>query len=377
MKEINKLTERLLSEGYTEENQPKDYVPYNKYYGGWQYSHKQQRAMTVKTPCGLLQQAIFTIDMGYLGIDWCLENDNVTVCCPYGKLNCEMNNELLRDKKISLIQVHCAAKITDEQYDYEKSIRKVEEIKHQQSEERIKEFAKTQDGFCRFQLRHNSVTDEYYIFQDLWECAHMGCSYCTLRKQSLGKEKGNVFYDLKITTLQKGKGFLPDEEVTTITKGIRLFEKNINLEKCKWIVENPELIDAKVRNKYYTNLFFAKYHGQMFEYEILNIRAEKRVSRDLDADLQDLSQGIAVVHQSDLLAEEKEKKHENRLKAIENKIKRLKKSVEINGFSNLPTSEQYRIKKLLDKGLITQSEFNQWQKTYETNQIQRQMSLFT
>lgn len=50
MREINELTKRLLAEGYTEENPPSEYIPYNKYYGGWQYSHRQLEKMVVKTP---------------------------------------------------------------------------------------------------------------------------------------------------------------------------------------------------------------------------------------------------------------------------------------------------------------------------------------
>lgn len=376
MRELNELTKSLLAKGYTEENQPEGYIPYNKYYGGWQYSSKQQQNMTVKTPCGLHQKALFTIDMGFMGIDWCLENDNVTVCCPYGNRGCSLNHDIFKDIRLSGIPAHCVAKITDEPYDYEKSIRKVEEINHAKSEEKIKAFAKTQPGFCRQQLCHNAVTDEYYLDYDPQNCARVNCTYCTMKKQPIDKAKGNVFYDLKITVLEKGKGLFSDETVSTVTKGIRFYEKNTSLDICKWTAEMPELIDRKVRDKYFTQLHFAKYHGRMFGYEILNVRAEKRESRDLDADLRDLSEGMTVVHQSDLLAAEKEKKHENRLKAVDNKIKKSKKLVEEKGFKNLSASEQYRVRKLLDKGLVTDSEFEQWQANYETNQVQRQISLF-
>lgn len=376
MREINELTKRLLAQGYSEDHQPEGYIPYNKYYGGWQYSPNQQRNMVVTTPCGLMEQAQLAFDMGYMGIDWSLENDNVTVCCPYGKLNCPLNHELFRDKRLSGAQVHCVAKITDEPYDYEKSIKKIDEINHHRQEERIKEFAKAQSGFCRHQLCHNSVTDEYYLDHDPTICSNMGCTYCTLKKQPIDSAKGNVYYDLKITVLEKGNGLIPDELKTSVTKGIRFFDKNKSLSICRWIVDSPELIDKKVRDKYFTQLFFAKYHGHVFEYEILNIRAEKRESRDLEQDLQDIANGISVVHQSDLIASEKAVKHEKRLKAIDKKILRSKKLVEENGYENLEFVEQHRIQKLLDKGLVDYSEFNQWKQAYELSCIQTQIRLF-
>lgn len=376
MREINELTKRLLAEGYTEENPPPEYIPYNKYYGGWQYSHRQLEKMVVKTPCGLHKKARFSSDMGYMGIDWVLENDNATIYCPYTKLGCPLNNEIFRDTLFSGTQVQCVVQITDEEYDYEKSVEKVETIHRQRDEEKIKAFAKTQSGFCRQHLCYNQATDTYYLNHDPTICATMKCTYCTLKKQPMDKAKGNVFYDLKITTLQKGEGLFPDELKSQITKGIRFFDKNISLDVCKWIVEKQDLIDKKVRDKYFTQLFFAKYHGRVFEYEILNIRAEKRVSRDLEQDLQDIADGIEVVHQSDLVAEEKSRKHENRVLAVQKKIKKLQKLVEQNGYTSLPWVEQNRIQKLLNKDLITDKDLAQWEKTYENNRVQKQLSLF-
>lgn len=377
MREENQLTKKLRSEGYTEDNQPNGYMKYNWFYGGWQYSHKQQVNMVVKTPCGLYHKAYTTIDMGFRGVDWCLENDNVTVICPYRKLGCSLNNPLLKDKTLSNIQVHCEAKITNEPYCYDKSVEKLIADNQAREEERIKEFAKTQTGFCREQLCYNRETGEYYLQHNPLICSARHCKHCDLKNIELSSKKGNVFYDLKITTLQKGVGIIPDEDVITIAKGKRLFDKNISIDVCKWIVESfPHLIDDKVRDKYSSQLFFAKYHGLKFEYEILNIRAEKRAGRDLEQDLEDIAQGMIVTHESDLLAEKKSLKHEKRIKAAERKVAKFRKLVETKGFENLDFSDKLRITKMIDRGAITTQELAEWKQFYQKSLQPQQLSLF-
>lgn len=100
--EINKLTQRLLNEGYTEDQTPPGCNPWNRFYGGWTYNYRNRLNTVFETPCGLLVKRTeigHSGAMGYMGIDWTEENDNVTILCPHYSRNgtCELNHPLLED----------------------------------------------------------------------------------------------------------------------------------------------------------------------------------------------------------------------------------------------------------------------------------------
>ena len=89
-----------------------------------------------------------------------------------------------------------------------------------------------------------------------------------------------------------------------------------------------------------------KYHSEMFVYgwkvEVLNIRAEQRESRDLLQDLQDIREGITIVHASDQEKRNKELKKQNRAKQKEKREKRLEQKIVQNGWDSLdPFSLDY------------------------------------
>lgn len=376
MKELNKLTQKLLSEGYSVENPPPQYIKWDVFYGGWQYHPTQTENMCVKTPCGLLQKAWFVHDVSFGGVDWCLENDNALVFCPYQEKSCPKNNPIIKDLKIGY-GFFCEAKISNEPYDYEKSVAKIDKKNFELEEARIKEFAKTcKDGFCREQLCFNQITGEMWLDDDPIRCINSYCSYCTLRKLPISTKKGNVFYDLKITELVKGKGLIPDELKTSIIKGKRYFEKNTSITKCQWIAQKPEIIEEKERSRNAQQLFFSKFHGMHFEIEILNVRAETRESRDLDQDLQDLADGIEITHYSDTLAQSKEFKHKKRQKAETQRIQRLKKLIEQNGFKNIDKVEKIRVEKFIERGVIDYSAIDEWDNAYYHRNDEEQISFF-
>ena len=349
MRELNKLTEHLLWLGYTKENPPEGYRPWNDLYGGWEYSAKQERNMIVEAPCGTVSLASNIVgSMGYANIDWCLENDNAIMRCPFGKIDCEQNHPLLKNMHSEMVM--CAVKIIDREFDYELSAEAIEERNRQNHEEAIKAFARTQDHFCRQHLCYDKYTNKFWIdFHPIY-CGN--CSYCTMIKEKIEGPKGNAFYDLKIRRLIDGYGFVPSEWKTNIIKGIRLFEKNKSLKWCEIcaLPEHRRDIERKVKDKYFTELHFAKYHGKGFEYEILNVRAEKRESRDIDQDLEDIANGCSITHMSDMLAAEKDAKRERRAKAKDKKVQRLLKLCETTDYASLPEGEKIRVKKAIAKG---------------------------
>lgn len=376
MTELNNLTKKLLSEGYSKENPPPHYIKWDDFYGGWQYHSVQTENMCLITPCGLMQKAWFIHEISFGGINWCLENDNALVFCPYQKKGCPKNNPLIKDLKIGY-GFFCESKISNEPYDYERSIAKIDKRNFELEEGQIKAFAKTcKDGFCREQLCFNHITGAMWLDDDPTRCINNNCSYCTLRKQPISTKKGNVFYDLKLISLVKGEGLFPDELKTSIIKGKRFFDKNRSITLCQWIAEKPGIIEEKERSRHHRELFFSKYHGMYFELEILNVRAETRESRDLDQDLRDLADGIKVTHYSDTVAQAKEAKHERKQKAQSSKIRALKKQIEGSGFASLGISEKKKIQKFIKNGVLKRSEIKEWERTYQHKDDEEQISFF-
>jgi len=69
--------------------------------------------------------------------------------------------------------------------------------------------------------------------------------------------------------------------------------------------------------------------------EVLNVRAERRESRDLMQDLEDIRNGIQVVHASDMQKLEAQAKKERRKKTHEAAVKRLEKKLLKEGYGSL------------------------------------------
>ena len=84
MDKLNKLTQRLFSEGYTKENYPDDVRPFDPFYGGFTYRRETLYRLVFETPCGLLVEGSHFVygTMSFMGVDWMPENDNPVVTCP-------------------------------------------------------------------------------------------------------------------------------------------------------------------------------------------------------------------------------------------------------------------------------------------------------
>lgn len=363
MKELNKLTLRLLSEGYTKDNPPDFVREWNDFYGGWEYTFRYHKNLVFKTGCGLLVRGEHwhSGSMSYMGIDWTLENGNPVVRCPYNKLECENNHPLLRSKPSYGILVHCCCSETKEKYDYEKSVDKVFEdiAAHQQKlfeDFKVKKHGRVCVSSCRF----NEVIEKWEQHYNPVEiCSKMRCSYCSILGRELSKKKGNVFYDVKETRDDTAVGLLNQGDIVTVTKGKRFLEKNVSIDICEIIVKKcAGEIERKHRNRHFTEIYFSKYHGRKYEYEILNVRAETRESRDLEQDLEDIKNGITVIHQSDAERNQKADSRAKRQKNLEARIKKYKKILAETGFNNLDTTNRIRIRKMVDKGYISEEEIN-------------------
>lgn len=403
----NELTKRLLAEGYTAENFPKDKVhiahgcysrngnPLDNIYGGFEYNRTYYENFIYKTGCGMFVKGINVLtSMGFMGEEWCHENDNPVIRCPYDKAECPDNDSRLHGMQGGglRIQCWCVCHRTDEPYNYENSFEKAKKEQHEEKERKYLEYCEAHKGrICRNHMYFDERTRTWALRYNPEICARMKCygwngrtvdeysPICPIMGRELTKEKGNVFYDLKTSYLRTDlNGTLFEGQIdTAIRKGIRVFDVSVSMDICRNYVKlcKDDLI-SKVRMEHHSESFFAEYHGRYFNVEILNIRAERRESRDLMQDLQDIRDGIQISHASDEEKQKKEQKSKKCQLAKEKRIAAMEKKIISVGYGNMETYEQNKACKLLDFDRIDELEAIREVKLKEEQEKPVQLSLF-
>lgn len=377
--ELNKLTQELFEQGYTEKNHP-DYVrSFNKFNGGFEYTPEYQSTLLFATPCGLHIKGNYFVGggMGYMGVDWKVENNNPVINCPFKKDDCALKSTLLSEPSgggLSKI-CFCNCHKIDGKYNYEKSLDKIVDLEAEKRQKQFELFSKKKNNrVCSLMCCYDEWTEEWKQIYNPVMCASNSCSYCSILKRNLSTVKGNVFYDVVTRfRVEQGEGFLYESKITThIVKGKKFLSRNVPIDICEIIARTckREIIE-KERSRHYTDLYFAEYHGKFFEIEIVNIRAERRETRDLLSDLRDISEGITVVHSSDIEANKKEQKRENAHKSLESRKRKYLKMLTEKPLSEIDILYRRRIEKFLDKGIITWTEMQEARnsKTEEYEQL--------
>ena len=349
MKE-NELTKKLLNAGYTKENPPDWVKPWNDFYGGWTYPVKMIYKMTLETPCGLLSKAegAVTGHMSYGGVEWTLENDCYTVCCPKFDGNpCELNHELLRKPCGSTEKItQCACKITDKPYDYEKSLEKAHDDVWRESKELFNAFNTLKKGrACKIHSGYNRTTKKWkMIYNPQRKCDWCNNTYCTVLQTEKSQKTGNVYYDVKTSWIEKGNGLIPDEQKTVIKKGVKLLEHQISMTICEAIVKYA---GWRIKEEKSHIMFREKIEKPSIKREVFNIRCESRLSRDLLQDLADIEEGIQIIHASDEIKMKKAIKRKRKDLRIKVKISSLEKKIRAIGYNKMNDYDQIKAKKLI------------------------------
>lgn len=365
---MNKLTERLLAEGYTKENYP----GYVRWYGGqneFEYTSKYLSTTVWKAPCGIMRKGKFTHGyMSYGGVDWRVENDNYNFHCPYRKQECEFFHPLLKDIPTG---AKCSWHMTDKPYDYDNSTEKIGDEKAKiiglNLEKRFGYPGMINCACCHIS---EETLEPYFKFEpeNCTSFMNNGCDnktcWCTGKERDL--TLANIYYDVKVTT-EYNKGFIT-EPIIEITKGEKLFGSKKAITDLKmYLKKYPDapLQREKGKTKHSSRLFLAEYHGQKYDLEVLNIRIEKRESRDLMQDLQDIKEGIEVVHASDLKKASAQAKKERREEDKKAKAKRKEAAITkklISTLSDDTQSEEMRQwakQKLKRRGIETEPKYKQ------------------
>lgn len=380
MKEVNELTRSLLSEGWQPEDTPPGTRPYLDYEGGWTYTSEAISDMVWETPCGLLADGRHFLN-GYLsfhGIDWRTENGNPVVCCPvFPSAPCPLRDPLLPSEKHSShsddVVYQCACHQTDRPYTYEGSVDEAHDRNWKEAEERWEVFKASHRGrVCRQQSHYGRTSKTWRAFYDPLSCVSMGCTYCDILEKELDVRRGNVFYDLRKSWIEKGVGLFPDQRKTVVEKGCKLLHKTASLTICEAIVKyGRRRIEERIRSKYHSELFFNK----TLEIEVINLRAARIDTRDILQDLQDVANGIQVFHAADNLKAAKAQKRARREAAKAQRIRKAEAMILTHGWDALEDLWKRRAQKLLDAERIDEL-VKQWQAPRDAPPKNTQMCLF-
>ena len=295
-----------------------------------------------ETPCGLLVdgksdlgRGLACCDASFQGIDYCPENDNPLLRCPYERKDCPHS--------ISGFPVPlCPCHTTGKRYSFEQSAEKVET---ERSERQHRQYMEITGGvYCACVVGCNGYEGgRVEVKYDVEQCIRCRCQnpVCVIRKQERDLSRANIFYDVRRTWITR-IGFLEEKKVQ-VTKGERVFphpvartDAEIWLEMKKahfnplWsssVIDSPHLTPEDRRQTFFSKMHrrYGEYDYFEFHYDVENIRIAKSEQRDLLQDLRDVADGLEVVHAVDLKKEQAAKKRESRQRRREQKERRLNK----------------------------------------------------
>lgn len=396
--EYNELTKRLLSEGYTAENYPKGMVrignsycrdknnPLDNFDGGFIYNRMYAEDITYKTGCEMFVKGKNVLsNMGYMGVEWCHENFNPVIRCPFDKAQCPHNDERLHGMHGGglCIQCWCVCHRTDEQYDYDNSFEKEEMLRKKEKERKYKEFSDAHNGrVCQNHMYYDERTRTWKQVYEPGRCAYMCYSkdaYCPILGKKLSKKRGNVYYDVKTSGIiqqrEAQQSLFDGDRWATIRKGIRYFKKPCSMDICEAFVK---LSSDEIKRNYYFNHSCERMIDKTWQFEILNIRAESKPSRDLMQDLADIKAGINILYEPDAEKSENERKKKKREDSTKKRIEKLEKKIMEAGYENLEDTslDKVHADKWLTSERLEELEKLRQQKIKEEQNKPVQLSLF-
>lgn len=358
MAEYNELTKKLLGEGYTVNHFP-HYVqidtsrlpgddPLNNLSGGFEYKRWYSNQIVYQTGCGKFVMGENVMDeMWYHGVAWQPENDNPVIRCPYDIPECPDNDSRLHGMMGGgiCIQCHCVCHSTHEPYDYENSIEKAEKERQEERKRKYEEYADSHNGrICRNHMHYNERTNEWKLHYEPSKCAN-GCyandRFCPILGKKLSKKRGNVYYDIKESGIHQRTGdqysLLDGTPWMQIRKAVRFFERPCSIDICEAFVK---VQSETIRYHYEINHSVERMIDPSWEFEILNIRAESKPSRDLLQDLEDIKAGISISFDPEIEKHSKNRKKEERAAAKQKRIEKLEKKIIEVGYENM---EEYSL----------------------------------
>ena len=346
-------------------------------HGGFEYQPWYRNQLVFSTGCGLLCKGS-DFSCGYCsshGIDWKVENNNPVVGCPYRVDHCSLRNPLLDHAfggglgKLS----QCDCHMVDLPYDYERSIDKACAMEAEVIQKKYKDFeARVHGHVCRWHMYYDDWTRTWSQQYDPLHCARVCLKIgetCDLRQVPISKKRGNVFYDVKITSVRRNNTIFDGQEEIKIKKGCRLFDTGKSMTICEEAVKRcqKEIYEQEQRR------YMMQISIYGWKVEVMNIRAEQRESRDLMKDLADIRAGIEITHASDTLKAAKKAKSARRKKAREQRIAKLEQKIIETGIDHFPVNsiDYIHAHKWLGEERLAELEILHQQSEAEKEEIQQ------
>ena len=391
MFEYNDLTKELLAQGYDADHHP-SYVRLptsgiHNIYGGFEFVRMHAEKFVYETGCGLLVMGRNVIDdMTCMGKTHSHENNNPVVNCPFKKIGCQKNfAPELSDRRSGTeycFTVHCECHRTDKPYDYSKSVEFERDKNEKRKQEKYEKFAQDRHGrVCRVQANWNDTTEEWYMNYNPKNCVN-GCPHQNARCDILGKtfsgKKGNVYYDVKATWKNIKRddeqiGLFDTENSARIEKGLQVFKSPVPIEICE---AYAKIGQDEILWLYEVNHSYEKFWNHTMTYEIINIRAEQKETRNLLQDLEDIKNGISVTHASDNINQKKQLKKERAVKAKDVKRRKFLKQIEQTGWLGMDEVDRKNARKVLAHEEITDADKKHRESINKPKEKNEQLSLF-
>lgn len=306
--------------------------PLGNIYGGFEFQRDYLEQHYYQTGCGLYATARSCInDMSYMGVTWCFENDNVLIKCPYHKQDCEQNDPILAGMGPAF--GFCSCHMTD-RYEYERSIERIIREDEKEKERLYKQYEREHSGrICRNHMYYKPKDKEWEFRYDPVKCAgNCKGGFCPVRLRILEKEKENVFYDIRVSTVRKDGTLFDGQPITSIIKGKKFLERQASMDICRAIAASGK--EEIFRREWWNGYSMCKMYDP--DLEIVNVRANRKAGRDLEQDLEDIQNGILVVHESDRIKKQKELKRVKKQKWLEC----LERKIAKNGYGSLNDAER-------------------------------------
>ncbi len=346
-REYNLLTEELLFLGYSKEKcleyvegSPEDHD------GGFRYKRSFLKEQFFQTGCGLYAREKDCVSELWTGeTQWCFENDNVLVKCPYCKETCEKNHAALQS--LQATYGFCSCFMT-ESYSYDNSLEKILKDRRETMELLYEQYALQLGGkICRAHMYYDKKAQKWSFRYDPMKCIR-GCghTFCPLLERNLSSKKGNVYYDVRVSTRRKDGTLFDGEPVIHIIKGKKFLKRCISLDICREIAEHS--VNEIYSKEWWNGYSMQKIYDPDLEIEIINVRAAQREHKDPAQDRKDEKSGILVIHESDRLKADRLRKKERRVYRLE----RLEKKIQKKGYKSLNDAERRVAEKRFGKEKI-------------------------
>lgn len=345
--EQNTLTEMLQLVGYTDTNYP-EYVkiPEGSYrkekldniYGGFEFRTDYLVKRNYRTGCGLSVKFENCIrHMSYMGIEWCAENDNLVIQCPFRKTGCKQNQPLLANDLAPFC--FCACHMSEE-YVYDNSLERILKEDEQEKQAKYAAYLEMNKAVCSAHMFYDTVKREWDFRYDPIRCA-LSCTfaYCPVHGYSLISGKGNIYYDVMVSTKRKDGSMFDGQPIVAIYKGKRFLKRPISLKICQ---EALPYCEPKIyRREWWNGYSIQKQYDPDLEIAIKNIRACRRDIKNPVQDQKERAQGILVIQEADQIRAEKQQKSRRKQKRLE----RLEQKIRQQGYDVLMEEEKRLVQK--------------------------------